>query len=188
MVISSVSEEVPFSWKIPGDTVGLCLVEVLEITVEVVSSVVEVEVEVDVEVLVGVTGSSVVLGGSGVGVGVEEGEGAAFEESSPFSIKAPPRDEPELESKVTMCAVLPWETVTTQKLELPAPLAAFLLSTLPPALALISQGRPLQPPLGHSIRTPKVGLVLFKPDSSQIGFQPNLTNVCPLPSVLAPAT
>lgn len=87
-----------------------------------------------------------------------------------------------------MLATPPLGTVTTQKAALPAPTADSLLSTLPSELGEISQGNPLQSLSGHSIFTPKLGKVLFRAESCQIGFQPSLTNVLPSPSVLAPAT
>lgn len=117
--------------------------------------------------------------------------GWADEDEEPESESEPePELEPELPSvlKVTMLAVPPLGTVTTQNDAPPAPTADSLLSTLPDELGEIEQGSPLQPPSGHSILTPKVGRVLIKEEPVKIGFQPILTNVLPLSSVLAPAT
>jgi hypothetical protein len=64
--------------------------------------------------------------------------------------------------KTTMLADLPLGTVTTQKLAPPTPSA--LTGLLTPLISIfdgsISQGVPLQPPPGHSIRTPYDGLTL----------------------------
>lgn len=88
--------------------------------------------------------------------------GSADEEDEESEPELEP--EPELPSvlKVTMLAVPPLGTVTTQNDAPPAPTADSLLSTLPEELGEIEQGSPLQPPLGHSILTPKVGRVLIK--------------------------
>jgi hypothetical protein len=168
----------PFSWKIPGRTVWLVVtaleveveVEVEEGVVEVVDvdvGVVEVEVDVGVGVGVGVGVSLVVVGSSEV-----DGGGATLDEGA--SSSSPPPSPPP-GPKATMLAVLPLETVTTQKDEPPAPVAASEEMTLPPWP--ISQGNPVQPPSGHSTRRPHSGALPVSDEPSQMGFQPTLTKV-----------
>lgn len=107
--------------------------------------------------------------------------------------------EPELELssepsrlKMTILALLPGGTVTTQKFAFPAPVDLRELPTpfRPSVEGLIPQGRPTQPPPSHSIFIPKVGRVSFhlEVDSNLIGFHPSVTNVLPSPTVFAPAT
>lgn len=128
-----------------------------------------------------VVGICVVVGGWEVDGG--GGGGGADEDCLGGSLLPP---DP---SKATIWAELPLATVTTQNEEPPAPTAASLLATLPSAAdGSIWQGRPEQPPPGHSIFTPNPGFVPLRPDDSQIGFHPIFTKVWPLLSVLAPAT
>lgn len=163
VVVVLLSLEVLFSWKIAGNITG-------RLDDVVVWIVVDGSVEVVVSGVLLVVGSSEVVGGGGGGVvgsllvlgsGVGDGFGVSAGESS----EGPP--EP---SKATMLAWLPFFTVTTQKLAPPAPDAASLLTTLPPPDGLIWQGRPSHPPLGHSILTPKSGLVELSPELSQTGL------------------
>lgn len=94
--------------------------------------------------------------GVGVGVGVGEGVAAALLEE----LEDPEPEDPST-LNVTMLAVLPDGTVTTQKSAPPAPVAESELDTTPmPLDGSIEHGRPLQPPPGHSILIPKVGTVL----------------------------
>lgn len=90
--------------------------------------------------------------------------GSADEEDEDSESEPELEPEPELPSvlKVTMLAVPPLGTVTTQNDAPPAPTADSLLSTSPEELGEMEQGSPLQPPSGHSILTPKVGRVLIK--------------------------
>lgn len=91
-----------------------------------------------------------------------------------------------------MLALDPDGTVTTQNDEPPAPEADRSLTTSPyfSLEGLSSQGRPLQPPSGHSMRTPKSRGFFSRPlpSNSKMGLKPSLTKVWPSPSVLAPAT
>jgi hypothetical protein len=106
-----------------------------------------------------------------------------------FSSSFPPEELLPPGAKATIFAVFPLLTVTTQKLEPPAPEDLVLDLTFPlPEVGSISHGMPLQPPSGHSTLSPKSGTEPFKPESSQMGFQPSFTNVWPLASALAPAT
>jgi hypothetical protein len=87
---------------------------------------------------------------------------------------------PELDpptSKTTTFAVTPDGTVTTQKLAPPAPAAAVELVTPPiPSIdGSIEQGSPLHPEPEHSIFTPKVGVIVLRPDAVQMGFHAALT-------------
>lgn len=101
--------------------------------------------------------------GEGVGDGVGEGLGTAELDDTGLADELEDT-EPPLEPStlnVTMLAVEPEGTVTTQKSAPPAPVAESALETTPtPLEGLIEHGRPLQPPPGHSILTPKVGGVL----------------------------
>jgi len=92
--------------------------------------------------------------------------------------------------KTTMLACLPLGTVTTQKLASPTPLAltGLLTPPTPSVPGLIEQGKPLQPPPGHSILRPNVGLLLLSEHPMNMGFQAILTYVSPLATVFAPAT
>lgn len=148
--------------------------------------VVELSSELSSVEVVSFSAAWLALGGLGVGEGDDSVEGAAvvgggaalevlggggggLEVLSLSSSSEPPEPpEPPDPSKATMCAVLPLGTVTTQKEEPPAPTAASLLWTLLPGL--ISQGRPLHPPSGHSIRTPKSGAVEPRLDDCQTGL------------------
>lgn len=67
-----------------------------------------------------------------------------------------------------MFALDPDGTVTTQKAESPAPTLPWLLMTSPYAFldGLSSQGSPLQPPSGQSMRTPKLRADLSRPPPS----------------------
>lgn len=191
---------VPFSRNMPGDKVGwLVLLVVVGGSVEDVVGGCDVVVGTElVEVVVGVDDVDVVVGvalvvgccvvvGCGVGVCVLE-EGCWLLLLLLLLPLPPPLPPPPEPSNAMIFAVLPLGTVTTQNAESPAPIAAILLSTLPEPEGSIWHGNPLQPPPGHSILTPKPGLLPFRPEDSQIGFQPSLTNVWPLESVLAPAT
>jgi hypothetical protein len=79
--------------------------------------------------------------------------------------------------KTTMLAVPPLGTVTTQKAAPPTPEVATGLSSppTPPLEGSMEQGRPLQPPDGHSILRPKVGVVLESGVERNSGFQAILT-------------
>lgn len=141
------------------------LVELLEVEdVDVLLGVVEVLVDEDDGVGVGVGVGLVV--GVGVGVGsssfLELVEGC--EELPPSALPA---------GKTTTFAVDPFGTVTTQKLEPPAPDAWLLLVTppTPSTVGSIEQGSPLHPPPSHSILIPKSGGVLLKPLFCHAGFQ-----------------
>jgi hypothetical protein len=92
--------------------------------------------------------------------------------------------------KTTMLAEPPLGTVTTQKLALPTPMAESGLSRplTPPLDGSMLHGRPLQPPAGHSMRRPKVGVVWASGAPINMGFHAILTKVSPLATVLAPAT
>ena len=92
--------------------------------------------------------------------------------------------------KMTMLAVSPLGTVTTQKSAPPAPVAARSLLTLKPSTVagLISHGSPLQRPDAHSILMPNVGRLSLSGESMKMGFHPSLTYVSPVATVFAPAT
>jgi hypothetical protein len=97
--------------------------------------------------------------GVGVGVGVALAEGAALESSLPLPVEGESAS-PALNT--TILAWPPFGTVTTQKFPPPAPLAERGLFT---SLILFTegsmeQGRPLQPPPGHSTRMPHLGSVV----------------------------
>lgn len=79
--------------------------------------------------------------------------------------------------KTTMLACLPLGTVTTQKLASPTPVAltGLLTPPTPSVPGLMEQGKPLQPPPGHSILRPNVGFWFFSPHPMNIGFQAILT-------------
>ncbi len=133
------------SWKIPPtkaleEVGGAEVVEEVDVEegVVLVLEDEEEEEEEEEEVLVGV---GLLLGGV-VGSGaLEETAGVPWEPSV---------------LKTTMLAVLPLGTVTTQKAALPTPLVATGLSRppTPPLEGSMAQGRPLQPPSGHSILRP----------------------------------
>lgn len=97
--------------------------------------------------------------GVGVGVGVGLGVGLGVDDAAALleELEDPESDDPST-LNVTMLAVLPDGTVTTQKSAPPAPVAESELDTTPtPLEGSIEHGSPLQPPPGHSILMPKVG-------------------------------
>lgn len=124
---------VPFSWKIPGSTLGVyTLVDAAEVVVVLdATDVVEV-VDLMLVVLVEVVDVDVDL--------VVDELGASAKPRFPT-------EEPSV-LKTTMFAVWPWGTVTTQNAAPPAPFAESGLSTppIPSVAGLIEQGRPLHPP------------------------------------------
>lgn len=151
---------------------------------------VELELELEVELVVGWTvleGDGVGVGvgvgvGLGVGFGVVDTFGAGVSSGVSLLLSSPSM------GNTTIRAVDPLGTVTTQKSAPPAPVAERELVTLPTSVPPIAQGRPTQGP-SHSIRRPKSGGAnLNRLVSKIVGFQPILTNVMPLASVLAPAT
>lgn len=103
-------------------------------------------------------------GGGGGGGGDEEDEddddddGEDDDEDDEEDDEEPLSESPVEPSrlKATILATLPFDTVTTQKSDPPAPVADSELMTPNPELleGLISQGNPLQPPPGHSIFSP----------------------------------
>jgi hypothetical protein len=134
-------------------------------------------------------GEGVCVGvGVGVGVGVFVGWGFSallFDcDCEELPLSALPA------GKTTTLAVEPFGTVTTQKLEPPAPDAWSLLVTPPTPLTVgsMEQGSPLQPPPLHSILTPKVGGVLLRSLFCQTGFQAIFMKESPFATVFAPAT
>ena len=189
---SIVPVKVEFSWKIPpylsavteadtddedegasDDEEGTSSTEELEVEDEdeVVSTFGVLVVFIDVEDVVG--------GGAGAD---------DFSFGSSFAFAGP--SDPSM-LKTTMLAVFPLGTVTTQKVAPPTPTVPTGLERplTPPSVAgLMEQGRPLQPPSGHSIFTPKVGVLSRSGQSVKIGFHAIFKNVWPLASVFAPAT
>jgi hypothetical protein len=97
------------------------------------------------------------------GVGVVELELLELEEDNELLLLEPelplPDESPPPLLKTTMLAVLPCGTVTTQNAAPPAPsVLAPVISLTPLVSGSISQGRPLQPPSGHSILAPQLGI------------------------------
>lgn len=89
--------------------------------------------------------------GGGDDVLAFEDEGLAEEDASEPSVL-----------NMTMLAVWPEGTVTTQKLAPPSPVVASGLSTslMPMLEGSILHGVPLHPPPGHSMLSPNVGFVV----------------------------
>jgi hypothetical protein len=168
-----VAVYVEFSWKIPPRKV-----EVVELDAgpEDVVEVAVVDDDTAAEDVVWVV-EVVLVVGCCVEVGVEEVVGAAevvgfFDEEGALPV------EPSV-LKTTMLALDPLGTVTTQKSAPPTPSVETGLFTpfIPSVEGSIEHGRPLQPPPGHSILTPKDGLVLDSPQPVKIGFHAILTKV-----------
>lgn len=142
----SDSVEVELSWKIPpGKTLGRTADGFADETDSDDSDDHlddEEDFELDEDMVEVVVGVAFVDEGGG-GAADDDGGAGAGSPSDPSTLKT------------TMLAVLPLGTVTTQKLA-PSPTALLLLLTplTPSDAGLMAQGRPLQPPPGHSILMP----------------------------------
>ena len=173
--LESSPTSVEFSWKTPPankDGVAEALDDAIDDQVAATDDdtttsddevVVFTEIKV-VDVVVGGGGFAVVFffggGGGGGGGGADDG-----------FFSGPPA------LNTTMFAFFPLGTVTTQKSAPPTPVVLTGLSTPPtPSVAgLMEHGKPLQPPSGHSILRPNVGLFFFSAQPMNIGFHAILT-------------